>query len=299
MTADGPGAAAGCTSAFCRWREQPRKVLSGSRPRSAARVQANQGSAGATSATGWSSTTEPRASASAQTKAGSRLNPEPLGHRGHHGPEIGGHQAQVGGERPAEGGLPEPAGQGQLGAVGHPRPATNHEPERSVTRRGRPGASAGEPTRTNRRVPMGRARCSGAHAPGWCWSRRRRARRAPAGRRARRPVRTGRRGPAPSGCHPGHHGVGEELGRRAEPEGRGPAGTDPPSSPTSTCSKPVEGLGHLGVELPSPPGRLDPLGRADEQGKARPTARGRPAAGWPPAGTGSAGTAPPLTDPDR
>ena len=52
------------------------------------------------------------------------------------------------------------------------------------------------------------------------------------------------------------------------------AGTRPVIQAHQHLLELVEGVGHLGVELPAPPGGLHPLGRPGEEGLADPAFQG-------------------------
>ena len=138
------------------WNAEPgREPGDSGRPVSASRVQANQGSAGTTSATGWSAAIVPRARASAQAKSGSRLIPSPCSTAATTARRSGATRRRSPLNGRPERRLPEPSGHGQLGAVGHPGPPGQPRPELLEGRRARRRHQPGAPTRANRLRPMG------------------------------------------------------------------------------------------------------------------------------------------------
>ena len=91
-------------------------------------------------------------------EVGEQAEPEAVLDGGGHHPEVGGDQSEVAAEGAAEGRQPEPAGQGQLGAVGHPRLADQPRTQgrRAIGRGGRRRRRA--PTSTNRLAAERRGR---------------------------------------------------------------------------------------------------------------------------------------------
>ena len=270
-------------------------VGAGPRSRSAARVQANQGSDGTTSATGRTSTMAPGASPSAQAKSGSRLVPEARARRRR--PPPGGPGPPGGGRRRTgvRGRTARTAGSGAVRRCRPPRasrPASRRGPRASpAARRGpsAPGADQHEPLAC--RGVGGQSRAG----PGRYWSRP-----GPAPHRSSRarfswsdPKRATRAGtPGPSrGTTMAEKYSADEPRRRA---GSGSV-TGPPSSPTSTGSSRSSGVGHLGVAAHGR-GRVGSTPRGVRVNSGRPIWRSSEPSCWLAAGWDRPRSAAPVAD---
>jgi hypothetical protein len=215
--------------------KRPTNSATGGRVRSPARKQANQGSPGMRSETGCTSTILRSSRAVAQTNRGRMLHPIPRSTAPGHGPEIGGHQAQPGREGPTEMRLPEPPGDGQLQAVGHPGLPDQPVAEFGQRAEGARARQRGAATRANsllsdghrleRPAPGDRAHDSDVEL-------------APLELSEELGVfsEAGHHGQV-GGPDPGKDERREELGRRPEPQGpRDRPGSGPSSSPVRTAS---------------------------------------------------------------